>query len=153
MGTWPAKLLRILCGPIRQGAPLRGAGALAQFYRTECAFGDQRRCPCQRRLGDIDGVHRAVDEAYELLPGTDTPVGVPSSISLDSYSPAQIAGNAATAYLSLAKPDRVEHYAGLALSEMSDANSPWGRSLVMIDVARSHILNDAADLASGYGER
>ncbi len=98
------------------------------------------------KLGDVDGVHRAVDRAYELLPGPDTPVGVPSSISLESYSPAQIAGNAATAYLSLAKPDRVEHYAGLALSEMSDENSPWGRSLVMIDVARSHVLSEDADL-------
>lgn len=98
------------------------------------------------KLGDIDGVHRAVDEAYARLPEADAPAGVPSSISLESYSPAQIAGNAATAYLSLAKPDKVEHYAGLALAEMSDANSPWGRSLVMIDVARSHILSDDADL-------
>ncbi|MFX0578399.1 hypothetical protein [Nocardia nepalensis] len=98
------------------------------------------------KLGDVEGVHRAVDDAYEMLPGTDTPAGVPSSISLESYSPAQIAGNAATAYLSLAKPDHVEHYAELALSEMSDANSPWGRSLVMIDVARSHVLSEEADL-------
>ncbi|MET8776600.1 hypothetical protein ABZV58_16455 [Nocardia sp. NPDC004654] len=98
------------------------------------------------KLGDIDGVHRAVEAAYELLPRSDAPVGVPSSISLESYSPAQIAGNAATAYLSLAKPDRVEYFADLALSEMSDANSPWGRSLVMIDVARSHVLSEDADL-------
>ncbi|WP_194828535.1 hypothetical protein [Nocardia sp. XZ_19_231] len=98
------------------------------------------------KLGDVDSVHRAVEAAYELLPGTGTPVGVPSSISLESYSPAQIAGNAATAYLSLARPERVEHFAGLALSEMSDANSPWGRSRVMIDVARSHVLSDDADL-------
>src|SRR5690606_21592436 len=98
------------------------------------------------KLGDVDGVHRAVEEAYELMSRTDTPAGVPSSISLESYSPAQIAGNAATAYLSLAKPDQVEHFADLALSEMSDANSPWGRSLVMIDVARAHVLSDNADM-------
>ncbi|MGQ4618108.1 hypothetical protein [Nocardia sp. R7R-8] len=98
------------------------------------------------KLGDVEGVHRAVDEAYEMLLRTDAPAGVPSSISLESYSPAQIAGNAATAYLSLAKPERVGHYAELALSEMSDANSPWGRSLVMIDVARSHVLSEDADL-------
>ncbi|MFC8044085.1 hypothetical protein [Nocardia sp. NPDC057353] len=98
------------------------------------------------KLGDVDGVHRAVDRAYDLLPGADAPVGVPSSISLESYSPAQIAGNAATAYLSLAESDRVELFAGVALSEMTDANSPWGRSLVMIDVARSRVLSKDGDL-------
>ncbi|MFD0366301.1 hypothetical protein ACFQZZ_33115 [Nocardia sp. GCM10030253] len=96
-------------------------------------------------LGDVQGVHRAVDETYEMLSRNGTPAGVPSSISLDSYSSAQVAGNAATAYLSLAMPDSVERYANLALCEMSDANSPWGRSLVMIDVARSHVLSDDAD--------
>ncbi|MFI6362281.1 hypothetical protein ACIBG0_05980 [Nocardia sp. NPDC050630] len=71
---------------------------------------------------------------------------MPSSISLGSYSSAQIAGNAATAYLSLAAPERVEEYARLALAEMNEANSPWGRSLVMIDMARAHVLTDDADL-------
>ncbi len=98
------------------------------------------------KLGDSEGVHRAVDEAYEVLSGSVAPQGVPSSISLGSYSAAQVAGNAATAYLSLAAPDRVEQYAHLALPEMSDTNSPWGRSLVMIDMARAHVLTDDADL-------
>ncbi|MEU2035934.1 hypothetical protein [Nocardia amamiensis] len=98
------------------------------------------------KLGDADGVHRAVEEAYELMSCNHAPEGVPSSVSLGSYSPAQVAGNAATAYVSLKMPDSVEHYVRLALPEMSYANSPWGRALVMIDLARSHVLSAAADL-------
>ncbi len=98
------------------------------------------------KLGDADGVHRAVEQAYELMSRNHAPENVPSSVSLGSYSSAQVAGNAATAYVSLGMPDRVEHYVRLALPDMSDSNSPWGRALVMIDLARSHVLSDAADL-------
>ncbi|WP_280249394.1 hypothetical protein [Nocardia abscessus] len=98
------------------------------------------------KLGDVEGVHHAVDQAYERLSHNREPAVVPSSISLESYSPAQVAGNAATSYLSLAMPEKVEQYAQLALPEMNDTNSPWGRSLVMIDLARSHVLAEDADL-------
>ncbi|MEU4652175.1 hypothetical protein [Nocardia fluminea] len=57
-----------------------------------------------------------------------------------------MAGNAATSYLSLAMPNKVEQYAELALADMNNTNSPWGRWLVMIDVARSHVLAEDADL-------
>ncbi|MER7449193.1 hypothetical protein ABTW96_02770 [Nocardia beijingensis] len=43
-------------------------------------------------------------------------------------------------------PDKVEQYVRLALPEMTGAKSPWGRSLVMIDLARSHVLSENADL-------
>ncbi|WP_157129319.1 hypothetical protein [Nocardia amamiensis] len=98
------------------------------------------------RLGDADGVHRAVEKAYELMSRNHAPAGVPSSVSLGSYSPAQVAGNAATAYVSLMMPDSVEHYVRIALPEVSDSNSPWGRALVMIDLARARVLSKAADL-------
>ncbi|MGW6620672.1 hypothetical protein ACWF99_05520 [Nocardia sp. NPDC055002] len=98
------------------------------------------------KLGDTDGVRRTVDRAYELVACDSAPDGVPSSISLGSYSAAQVAGNAATSYLSLAMPDKVEQYAELALADMNNTNSPWGRSLVIIDVARSHVLAEDADL-------
>ncbi|WP_159929865.1 MULTISPECIES: hypothetical protein [Nocardia] len=97
------------------------------------------------KLGDVEGVHRAVDQAYESLSHHSTQAVVPSSISLESYTPAQVAGNAATAYLSLAMPEKVKQYAKLALPEMNDTNSLWGRSLVMIDLARSHVLAEDAD--------
>ncbi|MFI9503815.1 hypothetical protein [Nocardia sp. NPDC052566] len=98
------------------------------------------------KLGDAEGVHRAVDEAYMMLSRDGAPTGVPSSISLDSYSAAQVAGNAATAYLSLGMPDRVEEYVQQALPEMNESNSPWGRSLVLIDWARSHVVSPVGDL-------
>ncbi|WP_280442371.1 hypothetical protein [Nocardia brasiliensis] len=97
------------------------------------------------KLGDVEGVHRAVDEAYTMTARAGAPTGVPSSISLESYSAAQVAGNAATAYLSLGMPDRVETYVQQALPEMNESNSPWGRSLVLIDWARSHVVSAAGD--------
>ncbi|WP_433683409.1 helix-turn-helix transcriptional regulator [Nocardia sp. CA-119907] len=98
------------------------------------------------KLGDTDGVRRAIDESCALMEQNNAPAGAPSSISLGCYSAAQVAGNAATAYVSLAMPIRVEEYVNRALPEMSKSNSPWGRSLVIIDLARSQILSEQADL-------
>ncbi|WP_218719369.1 hypothetical protein [Nocardia sp. MH4] len=98
------------------------------------------------KLGDTEGVERAVDLAHELASKGEAPPGVPSSISLGSYSTAQLAGNAATSYLSLGIPEEVERYAEIALTDMNDTNSPWGRSLVMIDIARSHVIAESGDL-------
>lgn len=61
------------------------------------------------KLGDVEGVRRAVDEAYQLLSRTDAGTFQRSSISLDGCSTAQLAGNAATAYLSLAMPEGLLH--------------------------------------------
>jgi hypothetical protein len=98
------------------------------------------------KLGDVKGVERAVEEAHELMSLNDAPSGVPSSISLDCYSAAQIASNAATAYLAVAIPEKVQYYAGLALPEISKSNSPWSHSLVLIDVATSCLRSKEADL-------
>lgn len=99
------------------------------------------------RLGDKEGVHRAVGEAYDLLSRNNAPAGVPSSITLECYSAAQTASNAATAYVSLAKADKVQHYVNLALPEIVQSDSTWSQSLVMIDLAISLIQSDTeADL-------
>jgi transcriptional regulator with XRE-family HTH domain len=98
------------------------------------------------KLGDAEGVHRAVDQAYDLMSCNDVPAGVPSSIAFECYSAAQTAGNAATAYVSLGIPEKVQHYVGLALPDISKSDSPWSRSLVMIDLARSLIRSKDADL-------
>jgi hypothetical protein len=98
------------------------------------------------KLGDDQGVHRAVDEAHELLSRNSAPGGVPSSIALGCYSTAQTASNAATAYVSLGIPDKVQYYAGLALPEISKSDSPWSRSLVQIDIAFSLVRAREADL-------
>jgi hypothetical protein len=98
------------------------------------------------KLGDADGVHRAVDQAYELMSRNDAPSGVPSSIAFGCYSASQIASNAATAYVSLRMPQKVQRYIGLALPEISKSESPWSRSLVMIDLALSLTWDRQADL-------
>jgi transcriptional regulator with XRE-family HTH domain len=96
------------------------------------------------RLGDAEGVHRAVDKAYELLSSNEVPSGVPSSISFDCYSAAQTASNAATAYVSLGMPNKVQHYVDLALPDISDSDSPWSHSLVLVDLAISMIRSEGA---------
>jgi hypothetical protein len=98
------------------------------------------------KIGDVKGVDRAVGEAYELMSLNDIPGGVPSSIAFECYSEAQTASNAATAYVSLAMPEKVQHYASLALPEISKSDSPWSRSLVMIDLAVSQVRARDADL-------
>jgi hypothetical protein len=103
------------------------------------------------KLGDAEGVRRAVDSAYDLLSGNDAPDGVPSSISLGCYSAAQTASNAATAYVSLGMPDKVQQYVDLALPDISTSQSPWSRSLVMIDLAFSLVQSADADLDRAAG--
>lgn len=103
------------------------------------------------RLGDAEGVHRAVDDAYDLMSRNDVPSGVPSSIAFECYSTAQTASNAATAYVSLGMPEKVQHYVGLALPDISKSDSPWSRSLVMIDLALSLIRSREADLDRAAG--
>ena len=59
--------------------------------------------------------------------------------------------NPATAYVSLGLAERVQHYIGLAMPDISASGSPWGRSLVMIDLAVSFIRSGDADLERAYG--
>jgi transcriptional regulator with XRE-family HTH domain len=98
------------------------------------------------KLGDTEGVHRSIHEAYDLMSRNDVPAGVPSSISFECYSEAQTASNAATAYVSLGIPEQVQRYVSLALPEISKSGSPWSRSLVMIDLAFSMIRTKKPDL-------
>ena len=60
----------------------------------------------------------------------DVPAGVPSSISFACYSVAQTASNAATAYVSLGIPDKVQYYVGQALPETLASQSPPGAALL-----------------------
>jgi transcriptional regulator with XRE-family HTH domain len=98
------------------------------------------------KLGDTEGVHRSVHDAYELMSRNEVPAGVPSSITFECYSAAQTASNAATAYVALGIPEKVEHYVNLALPEISKSDSPWSRSLVMIDLAFSKMRAKEPDL-------
>lgn len=98
------------------------------------------------KLGDAEGVRRAVATAYDLMASHQAPVGVPSSIDLGCYSPAQVAGNAATAFLSLGMSREVQQYVELAMPEVRQSASPWSRSLVTLDLASSLIRSSDNDL-------
>jgi transcriptional regulator with XRE-family HTH domain/tetratricopeptide (TPR) repeat protein len=104
------------------------------------------------KLGDADGVHRAVERAYELLSCNEVPQGVPSSIALGCYSQALTASNAATAYVALGMPQQARHYASQALPDITEYGPPWSRSLVMIDLALMDLQQDTgADLDRAAG--
>jgi tetratricopeptide (TPR) repeat protein len=98
------------------------------------------------KLGDVEAVKRAVGDAWDLSSRHSAPAGIASSITFGCYSQAQTAGNAATAYVALGMPGQVQHYVGLAMPDISASGSPWGRSLVMIDLALSFIRAKDADL-------
>ncbi len=98
------------------------------------------------KLGDTQGVHRAIGEADELMLRNDAPDGIASSITLDCYSHAQVVSNAATAYVSLEMPDKVQHYIDLAMPEIMSCGSPWSQSLVKIDLAFSFLWSGNQDL-------
>jgi transcriptional regulator with XRE-family HTH domain len=103
------------------------------------------------KLGNAAGVHRSVDEAYDLMSRNNVPSGVPSSITFGCYSAAQTASNAATAYVSLGMAEKVQHYVELALPDISKSESPWSQSLVMIDLALSVIRSKEPDLDRAAG--
>ncbi|HEV3380648.1 MAG TPA: hypothetical protein VG142_06680 [Trebonia sp.] len=98
------------------------------------------------KLGDTQGVHRAIGEADDLMMRNDVPGGIASSITLGCYSRTQAVSNAATAYVSLEMPDKVQHYIGLAIPETISCGSPWSQSLVKIDLASSFLWPRSLDL-------
>lgn len=98
------------------------------------------------KLGDTQGVHRAVGEADDLMARNDVPGGIASSITLGCYSRAQAVSNAATAYVPLEMQDKVQHYIGLAMPETISCGSPWSESLVKIDLASSFLWSPNPDV-------
>jgi hypothetical protein len=98
------------------------------------------------KLGDTQGVHRAIGEADDLIFRNNGPDGIASSITLDCCSQAQAVSNAATAYVSLEMPDKVQHYIGLAMPEIISCGSPWSQSLIKIDLAFSFLWSGNQDL-------
>jgi hypothetical protein len=97
------------------------------------------------KLGDTQGVHRAIGEADDLMLRNDAPGGIASSITLGCYSRAQAVSNATTAYVPLEMPDKVQHYIGLAVPEITSYGSPWSQSLVKIDLASSFLWSRNRD--------
>lgn len=122
---------------------LRHAGAGPQSVRL--AVNGAARA--MGKLGDVQGVHRMVGEAREMLCRQDNvPPGIASSIDFGCYSEAQVASNAATAYVSLGMPEQVRHHLDRALPDITADGSPWSRALVVIDLATAVTQSREADL-------
>jgi hypothetical protein len=102
------------------------------------------------KLQDRSGVARAVETAQEILSHQSGPT-VPSSIGLECYTLAQVAGNAATAYVSLADFSKVTEFVNIALSGPEIVDSPWGRSLVLLDRANAIVDDPRGDVDEAIG--
>jgi transcriptional regulator with XRE-family HTH domain len=79
------------------------------------------------KLGDAEGVHRTVADAWGLMSRNEPPNGIPSSITLGCYSQDQIAANAATAYVSLGMPRQVREHIQLAMPRRRRSRVPVGQ--------------------------
>ena len=66
-------------------------------------------------------------------------------MTLGPYTAAQIATNAATAFLSLGMSEEVEAHVQRALPDVERSGSPWVRSLVLIDLATALVTSRSAD--------
>ena len=97
------------------------------------------------RLGDTSGVDRAVERAFDLRRDLDEPDTPAPFLSFAAYDTSRIAGNAATAYLSLGQADKVRHYTGIALPVLEANDARAGQALTKLDAAASHLLDRTAD--------
>ena len=106
------------------------------------------------RLGDRRGVDEAVERAYAGASRLPPRTGMSPCISLEPYSEARVAANAATAYLSLGATSKVLDYAARIHSPVEESQVDWDRSLVRLDVATALIrqprpdVEHAADIAT-----
>ena len=89
------------------------------------------------KLGDVAGVHVAVERGYALTDRLPEVPGVSPCISLGGYSLARTASNAVTAYVDLGLPDEVARHAEIALPEFEASDSQWSQSLIRLDLANS----------------
>jgi tetratricopeptide (TPR) repeat protein len=88
------------------------------------------------KMGDRDGVERAVDHAWAVLEEHAPPAAEMSANMTDGvYCEARTAGNAATAYLALGDAKEVEHYATLALRTFDRLGVTHTQAMTRIDIA------------------
>lgn len=81
------------------------------------------------RIGDVRGVDEAVDRAFDITSSMPPRPHISPSLSLDVYCPARVAANAATAYLAIGKPGKVDAYLDTALAAFDAAGLRGPRAL------------------------
>lgn len=92
------------------------------------------------KLGDARGVDEAVSRAFRLSDRFEPVPGVSPCISFGLYSQARTASNAATAYVALRQPERVQEYADQAMPVFESSQSCWSQSLVRLDIATALVV-------------
>ena len=98
------------------------------------------------RLGDRRGVDETIERAYAGVSRLPSRAGMSPCISLEPYSEARVAANAATAYLSLGVTSKVLDYAARIESPVEESHVDWDRSLVRLDVATALIRQQGPDV-------
>jgi hypothetical protein len=94
------------------------------------------------KLGDERGVNTAVDLAHRVSGRLQLPPDLTSCISFEAYGTARTAANAATAYLSLRRPERVREFADQVMPVLEASRSCWSQSLVRLDIATALVVAD-----------
>jgi hypothetical protein len=104
------------------------------------------------RIGDADGVARAVDRAWGVV--EDQPAAadpLTPSLTTGMYCRARTAGNAATAFLTLGDVARVEHYAGIALPMFDRTETPGPWAMTRLDLATGLLQPGSRDIDRAAG--
>lgn len=91
------------------------------------------------RLGDAAGVDEAVSRATKIHDSLPELASIGYFLSFEPYSQARLAGNAASAYLSLGRSVDVRRYADIAISAAVAYNSPATHALSLLDISMSYL--------------
>jgi transcriptional regulator with XRE-family HTH domain len=101
------------------------------------------------KLGDHRGVDEAVDRAHALLSEQPPAPAVSASLSLTSYCAARTDGNAATAYLSVGRMDKVEQLAGRAVDMFAALGHTGPLAMTRLDLAVAALRGNHPDPERG----
>ncbi|GGK33974.1 hypothetical protein [Nocardia camponoti] len=87
------------------------------------------------KIGDSEGVKRAVADAVKLGETCDAPSGLTPALSFEPYGAARVMANAATAHLSAGEFQQTLDYGQLVSELVDTSDSVWSQALVRLDVA------------------
>ncbi|MFE3028348.1 hypothetical protein [Nocardia tengchongensis] len=102
------------------------------------------------KMGDVDGVHAAIDRASALAEILPIPDGLSPALTFEPYSFARLAANAATAYLSGGDYERTLQYGHQVESLVDESDSVWSRSLVRLDIATALVKSSIPDIEQAF---
>ncbi|WP_147265994.1 transcriptional regulator [Nocardia puris] len=98
------------------------------------------------KIGDVNGVERAVEAAMSIASSIKTPPGLTPALSFVPYSEARLKANAATAYLSAGDYEQTLTYGRQVEAHVNASDSVWSRSLVRLDVATALVHQPDRDV-------